>query len=75
MADDERHRRGQRGLCEITGFEREELIGAKLPFPFFAAGGAWRGMLRFMREMRATGRGEIEVDADAQGRLTLRRRW
>lgn len=59
IADDERIVDVNPAVTEITGFDAGELIGAKLPFPFFPPEETGR-MLRFMRDLRSTGRGEVE---------------
>jgi diguanylate cyclase (GGDEF)-like protein/PAS domain S-box-containing protein len=47
-------------LCELTGFDEEELVGAKLPYPFFPVD-SMDGILSFMRELRENGRAEGEL--------------
>ena len=47
-------------ICELTGFSDQELLGAKLPFPFFP-GDAVDRILAFFRELRETGRAEAEL--------------
>ena len=59
IADDERIVGVNPAVTEITGFDASELIGAQLPFPFFPPEETGR-MLRFMQDLRATGRGEVE---------------
>ena len=47
-------------ICELTGFDAEDLVGAKLPFPFFP-GDAVDRILAFMRDLREKGRAEAEL--------------
>ena len=47
-------------ICELTGFDEQELLGAKVPYPFFP-GDAVDRILAFMRELRDTGRAEAEL--------------
>ena len=47
-------------LCRLTGFDREELLGTRAPFPFFPADGRGQAMAARERLMRGGG-GEVEV--------------
>jgi diguanylate cyclase (GGDEF)-like protein/PAS domain S-box-containing protein len=47
-------------ICEMTGFTRKELIGAELPFPFFAPEEMERTYV-LLRQMRTSDRGDYEM--------------
>ncbi len=47
-------------ICELTGFDEADLVGAKLPFPFFP-GDAVDRILAFMRDLREHGRADAEL--------------
>ncbi len=46
-------------ICELTGFDAEELVGAKAPYPFLSPDAVDRS-LAFMRDLREKGRAEAE---------------
>jgi diguanylate cyclase (GGDEF)-like protein/PAS domain S-box-containing protein len=60
VADERRITDANPAICEMTGFDHPELVGAKLPFPFFP-GDAVDRILAFMRELREHGRAEAEL--------------
>jgi diguanylate cyclase (GGDEF)-like protein/PAS domain S-box-containing protein len=48
-------------ICELTGFDRSELVGARLPLPFVAPEGMER-LERFMHEVGEHGNGVAEAN-------------
>ncbi|MGI9019682.1 MAG: GGDEF domain-containing protein [Solirubrobacterales bacterium] len=60
VADEQRIVDVNPAICELTGFDPIELVGAELPFPFFA-GDAVDRILPFMQELRDTGGATTEL--------------
>jgi diguanylate cyclase (GGDEF)-like protein/PAS domain S-box-containing protein len=61
VSDDARIVEANDAICRITGFDRDELVGSELPFPFFPPESSER-IERFLREVRDRGSGEAEVE-------------